>query len=200
MGRPTGLEPATPGTTNRCSNQLSYDRHCPSSGARLPYGWGRKMARSATGRRNAMAHETLIKFGYPGTLLKEGRHWALLLRPAQPTLGSLVLCAASDARAYGDLPPQAFAEQAEFVVAAERLLRDFVAYERINYLMLMMVDPHVHFHIIPRYDGVRSFAGEDFPDAGWPGLPTLTDSRPAPSDLADELRQRLAQSEGHQGA
>ena len=27
MGRPTGLEPATPGTTNRCSNQLSYDRH-----------------------------------------------------------------------------------------------------------------------------------------------------------------------------
>ena len=27
MGRPTGLEPATLGTTNRCSNQLSYDRH-----------------------------------------------------------------------------------------------------------------------------------------------------------------------------
>src|SRR5918995_2357968 len=27
LGRSTGLEPATPGTTNRCSNQLSYDRH-----------------------------------------------------------------------------------------------------------------------------------------------------------------------------
>ena len=27
MGRPTGLEPATLGTTNRCSNQLSYGRH-----------------------------------------------------------------------------------------------------------------------------------------------------------------------------
>src|SRR3954464_5926444 len=27
MGRSTGLEPATLGTTNRCSNQLSYDRH-----------------------------------------------------------------------------------------------------------------------------------------------------------------------------
>lgn len=26
MGRTTGLEPATLGTTNRCSNQLSYDR------------------------------------------------------------------------------------------------------------------------------------------------------------------------------
>lgn len=26
MGRSTGLEPATLGSTNRCSNQLSYDR------------------------------------------------------------------------------------------------------------------------------------------------------------------------------
>jgi hypothetical protein len=29
MGRTTGSEPATSGTTNRRSNQLSYDRHNP---------------------------------------------------------------------------------------------------------------------------------------------------------------------------
>ncbi len=140
-----------------------------------------------------MAHETLLKFGYPETLLKEGRHWALLLRPSQPTLGSLVLCATSEARAYGELPAEAFAEQREFVALAERLLREFVGFERINYLMLMMVDPHVHFHVIPRYDGVRSFAGVDFPDAGWPGVPALAESKPAPDALADELRRRIAQ-------
>ncbi len=32
MGRMTGFEPATPGTTNQCSNQLSYIRHTANSG------------------------------------------------------------------------------------------------------------------------------------------------------------------------
>ena len=35
MGRSTGFEPATPGTTNRCSNQLSYDRHDAPETSRL---------------------------------------------------------------------------------------------------------------------------------------------------------------------
>src|SRR3954463_8044979 len=35
MGRPRGLEPPTPGTTNQCSNQLSYDRHGNASGNHL---------------------------------------------------------------------------------------------------------------------------------------------------------------------
>ena len=39
--------------------------------------------------------------------------------------------------------------------------------------MLMMVDPHVHFHVIPRYSESRSWNGLDFPDAGWPGPPRL---------------------------
>jgi diadenosine tetraphosphate (Ap4A) HIT family hydrolase len=37
----------------------------------------------------------------------------------------------------------------------------------------MMVDPHVHFHVIPRYDGERSAAGVTVADAGWPKAPAL---------------------------
>ena len=118
-------------------------------------------------------NQTIIKFGYPATLLAELDHWVILLRPAQVTLGSLVLAAKSDATAYADLPVEAFAEQRDAIVRIENALADFVGYERINYLMLMMVDPNVHFHVIPRYSSPRRWNDIEFPDAGWPGPPQL---------------------------
>lgn len=116
---------------------------------------------------------TIVSFAYPDSLVREFEHWVVLVRPDQITLGSLVLAAKSDATAYGDLPRDAFAEQGEIVEAIERALRVFCDYEKINYLMLMMVDPNPHFHVIPRYSETRSWNGIDFPDTGWPKAPQL---------------------------
>jgi diadenosine tetraphosphate (Ap4A) HIT family hydrolase len=118
-------------------------------------------------------NETIVKFGYPATLVAEYTHWLVLLRPAQPTLGSLVLTAKSDATAFGDLPAEAHAELKQVTVAIERALRGFVNYAKLNYLMLMMVDPYVHFHVIPRYEGERVWSGRAYADAGWPKVPDL---------------------------
>ena len=120
-----------------------------------------------------MVNATMRKFGYPDTLIKELDHWVILLRPAQVTLGSLILAAKSECTAYSDLPDGAFAEQAVAVRSIEKALRAFCDYERINYLMLMMVDPNVHFHILPRYSGVREWQDIQFEDQGWPGLSQL---------------------------
>ena len=118
-------------------------------------------------------NETIEKFGYPATLIAEYEHWLLLLRPAQPTAGSLILAAKSDVTSYGELPAPAFAEQARVIADVEAMLRAAVNFEKINYLMLMMVDPHVHFHVIPRYADTRSLAGISIADPGWPGPPDL---------------------------
>ena len=118
-------------------------------------------------------NETIAKFGHPATLIAEYDHWILLLRPAQPTLGALVLAAKSDATAFGDLPAAAHAELKIATAAIEAALTEAVGYAKINYLMLMMVDPHVHFHVLPRYDGERSGEGLTVADAGWPGQPDL---------------------------
>ena len=116
---------------------------------------------------------TIEKFGHPATLIAEYDHWVVLLRPAQPTLGALVLAAKSNATAFGDLPAEAHAELKTATAAIEAALSHAVGYAKINYLMLMMVDPHVHFHVLPRYDGERSGAGLTVGDAGWPGQPDL---------------------------
>lgn len=118
-------------------------------------------------------NETIRRFGYPATLIAEYDQWLVLLRPEQPTLGSLVLAAKSDAEAFSGLPPAAFAELAGIVGDIERVLRGAVDPARINYLMLMMVDRHVHFHVIPRYEGLREAAGVAVRDAGWPKMPAL---------------------------
>ncbi|AMK17444.1 MULTISPECIES: HIT family protein [Sphingobium] len=118
-------------------------------------------------------NETIERFGFPATLVAEYEHWVVLLRPAQATLGSLVLAAKSDATAFGDLEGQAHAELAQVTKAIEAALSELIGYEKINYLMLMMVDPHVHFHVLPRYEGSREHAGMTITDAGWPGQPDL---------------------------
>ena len=121
---------------------------------------------------------TILKFAYPATLIKEFDHWLVLLRPAQVTLGSLVLAAKGDATAYGDLPREAFTEQGEVVAAVERLLRDFVDYEKIYYVM-------------PRYAGSREWNGIEFPDVGWPKAPHLGAAVELSNDQVIALTQTL---------
>jgi diadenosine tetraphosphate (Ap4A) HIT family hydrolase len=113
------------------------------------------------------------KFGYPATLVQDFEHWVVLARPAQPTLGSLVLAAKSDATAFSHLPAEAYAELGRATAAIEMALAKAVDYAKLNYLMLMMVDPNVHFHVIPRYEGAREWNGREFVDVGWPKVPDL---------------------------
>jgi diadenosine tetraphosphate (Ap4A) HIT family hydrolase len=142
-------------------------------------------------------NETIAKFGYPGTLVAEYEHWVVLLRPAQPTLGSLVLAAKSEARALSELPPEAFAEMGAAVKAVETRLKAAVDYAKINYLALMMVDPNVHFHVLPRYDGERGAAGLTIADTGWPKMPVLGDAVELSAEQIEALVEWLKEGWPH---
>ena len=134
---------------------------------------------------------TFSKFGGPGTLIADYEHWCVLARPKQVTLGSLILLSNSPHERFSDLPPEAFAELAQVTHNIETTLNSFAAPEKMNYLMLMMVDPHVHFHVIPRYSGTRRFEGVELPDAGWPGPPDLG-SGVADDALVSAVRDALS--------
>lgn len=140
-----------------------------------------------------MANATELKFGDPANRIAQTDYWTVLLRPRQPTFGSLVLVCREDVKAFSEVSAAAFADLQQVVRGIEHMLRAVVGYERINYLMLMMVDPDVHFHVIPRYGSAREFAGVTFADAGWPGPPQLEPAVVLDSALRDSLRQRLVE-------
>jgi diadenosine tetraphosphate (Ap4A) HIT family hydrolase len=146
------------------------------------------------GKGTVMVNDTMRKFGFPETLVRQYENWVILLRPAQVTLGSLVLVAKSDATAFGALPAEAYAELTRITAEVEATLSAEVDYQRVNYLMLMMVDPHVHFHIIPRYEGARRFEELTLMDTGWPGPPDLKSAKKLPPDAMQRLRQRFLQN------
>ena len=119
-------------------------------------------------------NDTMRKFGYPDSTVKEFQNWIILLRPQQLTLGSMVLVCKEPATTFSAVSTEAFTELQQVTKEVERGLQDAFTYDKINYLMLMMVDPHVHFHVIPRYSQERMFEGQKFYDYAWPGPPDFS--------------------------
>jgi len=137
------------------------------------------------------ANATMKKFGFPQTVLEEGDRWVLQLRPGQVTLGSMVLICREPATSFAEISEQAYLELRKFVGRVEGVLKKAFRYEKINYLMLMMVDRDVHFHIIPRYSEERSFGGVVFRDIGWPGPPDLARPNETEAGGIEKIRRYL---------
>lgn len=137
---------------------------------------------------------TMEKFGAPDSVLKEFRHWVVLLRPKQVTLGSLVLIALEKATALSHVSQDAFTELHHVTNQIEQALHRAFGYDKINYLMLMMVDPDVHFHIVPRYASTRTLAGQVFHDESWPGPPDLSRTNPTDARMNAAVQEHLLAS------
>ncbi len=138
-------------------------------------------------------NETIRKFGYPDTLIRAYDHWVVLLRPQQVTLGSLVLACTEPVQQFHAVSAAGFADLKRAVGDVEAALAQVVGYQKINYLMLMMVDPDVHFHVIPRYPRPASSGGVEFVDHGWPGPPALAQFTETDAAANTAIIERLKQ-------
>lgn len=138
-----------------------------------------------------MTNETIKKFGYPQTLLKEYEHWVVLLRPKQVTLGSLILALKGETQSMAEVKVEQFSELAQITSELEKALQHSFAFDKINYLMLMMVDKHVHFHVIPRYEKDCQALGLIFHDSAWPKPPVLSQVNEIDDEQFQELKAIL---------
>ena len=137
-----------------------------------------------------MLEVTLKKFGYPNTLVKEYKHWYLLRRFEQVTLGSLILICREQTDAFSKISEGSFDELPVVVKEIETNLKKLFQNDKINYLMLMMVDPEVHFHVVPRYASNREFEGVVFKDSEWPKKADID----VVNNVSDDVLEKLTVS------
>lgn len=138
-------------------------------------------------------NDTILKFGYPKTLIREYDHWVVLLRPKQITLGSLILAYKADVESLSEVSVAGFSELSSITREIEYNLKNLFGMDKINYLALMMVDKNVHFHVIPRYSTELKFIGNTFFDVGWPKLPDMEFINELSSNELSKLYKLLVQ-------
>ena len=108
------------------------------------------------------------KFDKQNLMLKNYYYWDVLLRYKQPTLGSCVIILKRHAESFAQVEADELAEFSDVVIDLEKALKKSFNYDKINYMMLMMVDNHVHFHVLPRYQKEQQFQNITFKDKCWP--------------------------------
>ena len=93
-----------------------------------------------------------------------------------------------------EVAAEAYAELPMVTGDLQSVLKAAFDYEKINYMLLMMVDPQVHFHVIPRYGSSRELAGRPYDDPFWPGPPDVRQAldldQQSFATLYDELKRR----------
>lgn len=97
-------------------------------------------------------------------LIKEYANRKLLNRNRNSTLGNCVLIAKRDIANVSEVNESEAKEYFAIIRAVESALKQAFDYDKINYLTLMMVDEHVHTHILPRYKQPKQFAGHTWTD------------------------------------
>ena len=140
--------------------------------------------------------EFRAKFRVEELKVMENSSWTWSVRPGQPTLGAGILSLNRYALKLSDVTGEEMKDLADLIRVMEGTIQAAFDHNIMNYLMLMMVDHHVHYHVIPRYEETRSFAGNEWVDNGWPALPLIGDIQHADDPgllhvVQDRLKSKL---------
>ena len=112
-----------------------------------------------------MANATEIKFGDPATRIAQTERWSVLVRPRQPTLGSLVLVCREPVVAFADVSAEGFAELRGVIGNVERMLRADLNVQR-TYRSASV--PEVIWMYVGYYGTRRGGRPEHTPDVCYP--------------------------------
>lgn len=134
------------------------------------------------------------KFKTESMTIYETKYWRWSLRPVQVTVGAGILSLKRPAEHFSDITAEESKDLVKIVKVIEKTLSKAFHYQRMNYLMLMMVDYHVHFHAIPRYDSVIDCVGKQWADEAYPkpvAIAGTPNDEETLSQLLDYMKQNV---------
>lgn len=132
------------------------------------------------------------KFQVKELEIAQSEHWIWSARPVHSTLGAGILSLKRFCESMSEATPEEIADLAAITRIIEDRLGSVFGPDKMNYLMLMMVDAHLHFHVFPRYSSSIQFGGRDWSDDGWPALPNISANADLDDpDLLTEVRDAL---------
>lgn len=114
------------------------------------------------------------KFSIEENTIFRSQFWTWSVRPIQSTIGAGILSLNRPAESMSELTVEEGQDLVLITRLLENTLRDAFSCNKFNYIMLMMVDYHVHYHVIPRYDHTVFFNNKVYYDEWWPKPPIIS--------------------------
>jgi len=107
----------------------------------------------------------------PNSFISETKHWEVYLNQDQYYLGRCVIAVKRNVGAMSDLTDDEWLDFADLVKKVEDGFKKIFGATMFNWTCLMNgayqndpPDPHVHWHLRPRYKNPVEFAGQTFDD------------------------------------
>lgn len=123
--------------------------------------------------------------------------WTLVLNENQATLGRVFFALNRHETDIARLTDPEVLSLWAFVRETKAALTALFAPDHFNFMFLMNLTPHVHFHIFPRYAASRELAGLSFTDSRYGDHYDPAESRAldagAEAELIADLRRALTQ-------
>jgi diadenosine tetraphosphate (Ap4A) HIT family hydrolase len=101
-------------------------------------------------------------------VVRESKHWRIAINRNQNLLGKLFVALRRHEELVTELTPAEWSELRDELRWAVDRLRTAFRPDHFNCAFLQNQDRHVHLHVIPRYAGTRTVAGNEFADPDWP--------------------------------
>lgn len=130
------------------------------------------------------------KFAVEQNTIYKSKYWTWSIRPIQSTIGAGILSLNRAAESMSELTEDEGKDLVNMLKVIEGTLFRAFNCNKFNYIMLMMVDYHVHYHVIPRYAKSVEFADEVYSDKVWPKPPIL-DGDEMPTDMLNIVKEYL---------